>query len=300
MVFGGGINIQNKAILYEAVENRLISNDISSRDSDKDGLSDRDEIIFATDPFNADTDGDGFKDGEETANRRDPLDPDDNINTAPDNARLSFVSPTANLTDRLFNLAFASLINDSGNLDPAEMTTQKYAAIVADLQQQTAILLTVVPPDEKEIKIITDNSNEAIKKYIATVSPILEEGLFSSAAAFSGGINSSLTFDPDYYENKYNSLKVVGVPSSWKEIHLEALWHFSQLATSFRALGDEVIEDDPLKASYALSQVQNVFLQINDLLNRAAALARSQNVPYQNSIIGIIQGLNNISPVPGN
>lgn len=46
----------------------------SSKDSDKDGLTDWEEIhVYGTDPFNPDTDGDGMKDGEEVSLGRNPL-----------------------------------------------------------------------------------------------------------------------------------------------------------------------------------------------------------------------------------
>ena len=42
-------------------------------DPDHDGLINRDEDIWNTDPFNPDTDNDGFKDGEEVASNHNPL-----------------------------------------------------------------------------------------------------------------------------------------------------------------------------------------------------------------------------------
>jgi len=47
----------------------------SSVDSDGDGLSDAQEVMLGTDPFNPDTDGDGFSDGVEVASGSDPLNP---------------------------------------------------------------------------------------------------------------------------------------------------------------------------------------------------------------------------------
>jgi len=44
-------------------------------DSDGDGLSDDEERLLGTDPFNPDTDGDGYPDGLEVALGSDPLDP---------------------------------------------------------------------------------------------------------------------------------------------------------------------------------------------------------------------------------
>lgn len=45
----------------------------STGDSDGDGLSDNEEILYGTDPKNPDTDGDGYSDGEEVKNGHDPL-----------------------------------------------------------------------------------------------------------------------------------------------------------------------------------------------------------------------------------
>lgn len=54
-------------------EEKLYGTNISSPDSDSDGLTDRDEIkTYQTDPLNPDTDGDGYKDGDEVNNRYNP------------------------------------------------------------------------------------------------------------------------------------------------------------------------------------------------------------------------------------
>jgi hypothetical protein len=49
----------------------------ANQDSDRDGISDRDEVLITgTDPNNDDSDGDGLGDGVEVVNRMNPLDPD--------------------------------------------------------------------------------------------------------------------------------------------------------------------------------------------------------------------------------
>jgi len=46
---------------------------LEKSDADKDGLNDRMELNFKTDPTNPDTDGDGYKDGDEIKQGYDPL-----------------------------------------------------------------------------------------------------------------------------------------------------------------------------------------------------------------------------------
>lgn len=49
----------------------------SAKDSDGDGLSDWQEVVYGTNPYNPDTDGDGLSDGWEVEHETDPLDDGD-------------------------------------------------------------------------------------------------------------------------------------------------------------------------------------------------------------------------------
>jgi len=51
------------------------NNPISAQDSDEDGLTHEEELVFGTGSDDADTDNDGFNDGQEVANLYDPLTP---------------------------------------------------------------------------------------------------------------------------------------------------------------------------------------------------------------------------------
>lgn len=64
-------------------EEKLYGTDPFATDTDADGLTDRDEVmVFGTDPTKADTDGDTFPDGQEVTNGFDPKGPG-RIKTAP-------------------------------------------------------------------------------------------------------------------------------------------------------------------------------------------------------------------------
>lgn len=54
-------------------EELLYNTNPKKKDTDEDGLSDREEVrVYATDPRNPDSDGDGYKDGEEVTHFYDP------------------------------------------------------------------------------------------------------------------------------------------------------------------------------------------------------------------------------------
>lgn len=58
-------------------------------DSDGDGLTDKEEVIYGTDPYNPDTDGDGLTDGQEVKTYgTDPLNPDSDFDGLSDGAEV--------------------------------------------------------------------------------------------------------------------------------------------------------------------------------------------------------------------
>lgn len=294
LVFNHNIRVASTtANISSSVNDKLFaSEDPLTKDSDHDGSPDRDEVINATDPFNPDTDGDTYKDGEEISSGRDPLDPSSNSTTSDASTTLSSISSTANLTDRLMNLSFASLVNDTGNLDPDQITEGNLADIIADMDTQGALYFFVPPLNDSDIKIINDDSPDAVKKYLNSVAPLIEEGVFSSSSNLVSGIiglSGSTGSNYNYYQRTYDSLKLISVPASWKELHKEVLLNFLKLSTAFAGLTDMAIENDPVKASFALSQVQNSFLIMGEILNKATRLANSQNVQIQDSLLTLLQ-----------
>ncbi len=72
------VDSNNKDSQYSASISSNLSNKNDNQDSDFDGLTDREEKIYGTNPNNPDTDNDTYLDGEEIANGYDPTIPSPN------------------------------------------------------------------------------------------------------------------------------------------------------------------------------------------------------------------------------
>lgn len=279
------------ALISQTVITPVPEENFLTKDSDGDGLSDRDEIIYGTDPYNKDTDGDGYWDGEEVATGYDPLDGNSNPKTG------NKSTGSSNITQRAVNLTLASIIGDNGQVDKSLITDEGLNSVVNSTLQQAALSFYIPPISDSDIKVIDDNSPAAIQKYLNSLTPIIEQNIISPNITLNSAVNlgtNGLSKDyPESYTRLYNSLKVLEVPSSWKEIHKSGLTLFLQLSDAFNALTE--IDKDPVRASYAIVQVQNSFLRLRILLDQVTTLAKSQNINTQDTILETINSLNAVS-----
>ena len=104
------LKVEEKVVLT----NKIISErtkEQANKDSDKDGISDYDEItLFKTNPFNADTDGDGYPDGVEILNGTDP-------NNAKQEALVTYESPkdAGIIRDDILKVVSIATVIDTSN-----------------------------------------------------------------------------------------------------------------------------------------------------------------------------------------
>lgn len=76
------------------------------KDSDGDGLSDKEETSLGTDPFNPDTDGDGLYDGDEVKKyKTDPLNPDTDYGGIKDGVEIHYETDPLDPDDDILNIS---------------------------------------------------------------------------------------------------------------------------------------------------------------------------------------------------
>lgn len=273
------------ALISQTVTTPAPEENFLTKDSDGDGLPDRDEIIYATDPYNKDTDGDGYRDGEEVMSGHDPLDSSGNDEIE---GSLAFGNANSlNITQRAAGLALATIIGDDGQIDKSRISDENLDNVTQTTLQEAALSFSVSKISDSDIKIMEDDSPETIKKYINSIGPIIEENIISPNTV-GHGITSitatGLSKDyPEFYRKAYESLKIIEVPPSWKELHKSGLILLLKLSDAFDAL--TVIDKDPVRAAYAIVMAQDSFLQLGTLLGQVASLAKSQNINTQDTIL---------------
>ena len=134
---------------------------------------------------------------------------------------------------------------------------------------------------ESEIRVSEDISQPAVKNYSSKVMEVLLNNL-SSRAGFSRSdlevlLEAIQTKDftelDKYikgYKDSYLAIGEISVPLTWKEIHKKYLSLLLGSANIFEAV--KSIDDDPLKATLALSQYRLVIDGMKEMVEQAAKL----------------------------
>jgi hypothetical protein len=281
-------------ILISAHGSDALSGENIFQDSDGDGLTNEEERLYGTDPFNKDTDGDGYSDGVEIRGGYNPLKkaPGDKIligGTSPENGNFSTsgtVLSKENLTQKL-STEVAKLVQEKGLSEKDVSLTDLDAMVSTAVGGNEEIVLPAVSNDEikvktlskKERKLPADERKKVEEQYIveyltsmayifANNSPSTfqtQDDLQSLATDVTDQTNNALLLGDFSYisslskngERMLDQIRGVEVPEAMVETHLKAL----RMAKYAVSLKDELIAtqnntDDPLKNIATLSKIQ--------------------------------------------
>ncbi len=243
-------------------------------DLDHDGLTGWEENLHKTDPNNPDTDGDGYLDGEEVAAGYDPTKKAPNDKLANNTTQTPRPEP-GNLTQTLSYILSQKIKNDPSpslaNISPEEAFGLIADQQIADaLKKASAGFLSEFIANFKEVKVLDDNSPEAIKNYlgqlrekIGRLDSCQDVNDFKNDTDIITEAISTKNFKQvncQYlsYSAGYQVIKEIAVPSEWLNFHQEALsifWDFSKIYQNLPKFAN-----DPLKGLIILEK----FSQTNE------------------------------------
>ncbi len=245
------------AFFVVAKENNQTNNNIFL-DSDQDGLTNQEEKLYGTDPYNPDTDGDGYSDGAEVKAGYNPLKPapgDKLLNNQKKWAEKNLVknkSGQNNLTSEVAQ-KIANLSNQSkaGNQEVTLAQIQKIVDSSLAINDKKSIDLPTIPLSEIKIKkqdyknlssskaqkkrkedftnyvaavfyILTSNSPQPITSF-TDISSVINQSVQQIIMALSSGDQNSLNNISKSGQKILSQLKEVEVPKEMVNTHIKAL-----------------------------------------------------------------------------
>lgn len=239
-------------------------------DPDHDGLTNTEEVLWGTDPYNADSDNDSYKDGEEVASGHNPLVPGPNDLINDDN-----------LTEQLSSLVVDGLA--SGDLKPDSTSYDKSVAdIISSVNDSTNYLFNK-SIDASRISITTSaNSNTYVTKFIPLVSQfgkVLRTqflqlkstlGTVDTQGFANAAMRDTFAQQSSSYGTILDTASGLAVPSPFKASHIE----FLNLVQKLHDISDAIAHgnDDPVKAAYgfdALGETYDEYLNFLSTLDQA-------------------------------
>ena len=270
-------------------------------DSDQDGLSDEQELLYKTDPNDPDSDNDKYLDGAEVSGGYDPTKPapgDKLLKTPQDVAEKTIsISPESNgngnMTEDISNQIAAMIANEENGSNGISM--DKINSLIEESIASKITFSQLPEIDESTIKILEQNYSEFSEEkqarkrkednegYLSAVFYILSNNLPHSIgtkediSSFTNEIMAQIptvasnTNSIEYFNNlaergatMIKSLNELEVPEDMLEIHIKAL----QLSTYAVSLKDKVkiSNNDPLASIVSLSEVENLLTLSADFL----------------------------------
>lgn len=266
------------------------------QDSDQDGLSNDEEVLYKTDPLNKDTDGDGYLDGVEVETGYDPLKPapgDKLVGTVLDTRSASTAMDSAsseNLTNKM-SAEIAEMVRSSTD-DNTDVTIDSITEAVQNITEKNSqeIVLPEVNVDDIKIKKVSkklkgDQKKEQEKQdaveYLTVMAYILannspktfhtENDLSSVVTSLGMDSLTAMTVGNKKYLNDLSKkgekilseIKNIEVPEGMLDVHMKAM----KMAKYSITLKDEINakdQSDPLGQIATLSKMQGFFMVLTD------------------------------------
>lgn len=250
-------------------------------DTDKDGLTNRDESYWNTDFQNPDSDGDGFLDGEEVASGHDPLIPGPN----------DFLN-NKNLTDKLSKLTLSGLYEGSLKPDSPIYNRSLNDVALAVIDDASNNLSSKI--DLRNFKMVS-SSKENQETYLKELSALYTEFILNFGEEVKNIQNYLEIINSDGFENKelinffqkresgfeqtFEKSYLINIPQNWIQDHANFLRIVKNLQLANRSIARG--SEDPVKASFALNILGDSFEDLSILIDTFTAKIKSEKLSNQ-------------------
>ncbi len=239
-------NIPDRNLRTENVESIkptiVVENNYQNADSDADGLSDWEEMLWKTDPKKKDSDSDGTSDGEEVALSRDPLKkgPNDKYNESSaliQNYTPTFVTDFNSYTSRIAREIYAK---SQGSTDTDEAAKEIIEQIKNELQLSDIY---------KESNLITFDQSD--KKKMEKYSQVLIEIQVDEIQRAVSETNNPYIYS-DIYKQIAVKLSAIEVPKNFSGLHTNYVNNYNKLSVMAKRIADG--EKDPAIVLFVLPE----------------------------------------------
>lgn len=275
LLIGGYLVLTSKVSLGDIINTSLQKTDsqqnIDNNDDDHDGLTNKEESFYKTDPRNKDTDGDGFADGEEILAKRDPLKsgPNDKLNDINANDPVSQINQ--NMTNAIGLKLFTGI--QTNQIYSDDSSAQIFDFLNPSLNAEIKNYFQFPEISINDLKLISDNSQEAIGEYNKSIAQIIKNNF--TAEQFSQSIIDEISIATETnnfskfkeyeiaFKNSFEEVKRIPTPSNLIQNHknlLKILWLLQISSSSI-----EQANQDPMKA---MTGIQNIESAVMSLLSQ--------------------------------
>jgi len=280
-------------------ENLLAQSESYYQDSDNDGLSDWEELLFGADPHNPDSNGNGILDGEEFATEKNYVEinpqeignPFSNYSGSAQGGNF-FVEGSSNFTDTLTREAAYrySFTDQAGGVDE-ETKAQLVNTLAADLNLSP-------PPDqynEKDLTIINNMNTEIVNGYVTQIvvafaqySDIHEKDPLEFAEQLLDTQNEtvmdSLSTLKTTYQKLSETILSLAVPIDLVPLHLGLVNNLYHAAETIEGIGKAAL--DPVKGMLATARYLHYRTERQRAFADLVGYFNHYNQPSEENLVG--------------
>ncbi len=251
-------------------------NQITKRDSDKDGLKDWEEGLWGTDLNNPDTDGDGTSDGDEVDVGRNPklAGPGDKLDDSIVSAKKENTFDEYNeltTTEKFARDFFGNYL--SKRTSDAPLSDEEKSDLIYSVEQNISYsTIQVKQYTVSDLLILEDISETALKNYGNMFGEIIIKYPFKTGNEldiFNRSIETNdleeikkLDFVIDNYKNILKDILAISAPSDAVGEHLAAVQSIASIIVSIENM--RVIHDDPIQAIIGLGGYEQDILSLTN------------------------------------